>query len=198
MNLSAVKVRIFSEVAVCFLSCILDWRRGWDSNPRAPCEAAGFQDQCNRPLCHPSNVNSNRTRTCFRGIRPMVLAHIRYHFFSQMSGCASVHTPTAFARPHCATCCRGTRIRTLTDGFGDHNATIIPYLCNIVSPTAAPLSGICIAVVGVTIAFTYGNLSDLSKSCFLCVRCRTQLQRYNFISYLQSLFRLFRENLFLV
>ena len=94
--------------------------------------------------------------------------------------------------------CRGTRIRTLTDGFGDHNATIIPYLCNIVSPTAAPLSGICIAVVGVTVAFTYGNLSDVSKSCFLCVRCRTQLQRYNFIFFLQSLFRLFLKNLFSV
>ena len=28
------------------------WRRGWDSNPRAPCEAAGFQDRCIQPLCH--------------------------------------------------------------------------------------------------------------------------------------------------
>lgn len=117
------------------VSFLVSWIGGGGGiRTHGPLRTAGFQDQCNRPLCHPSNLNSNRTRTCFRGIRPMVLAHIRYHFFSQMSGCASVHTPTAFARPHCATCCRGTRIRTLTDGFGDHNATIIPYLCKNVSP----------------------------------------------------------------
>ncbi len=28
------------------------WRRGGDSNSRASCEAAGFQDRCNQPLCH--------------------------------------------------------------------------------------------------------------------------------------------------
>jgi hypothetical protein len=34
-------------------------RMGWDSNPRATCAAAGFQDRCIQPLCHPS---SNLTR----------------------------------------------------------------------------------------------------------------------------------------
>ena len=32
----------------------LKWRMGRDSNPRAPRRAVGFQDRCNRPLCHPS------------------------------------------------------------------------------------------------------------------------------------------------
>ena len=31
-------------------------RRRGDSNSRATCMAAGFQDRCNRPLCHPSRV----------------------------------------------------------------------------------------------------------------------------------------------
>ena len=31
-------------------------RRGWDLNPRCPCGHAGFQDRCNRPLCHLSKV----------------------------------------------------------------------------------------------------------------------------------------------
>ena len=30
------------------------WRRGRDSNPRTACTVAGFQDQCFRPLSHPS------------------------------------------------------------------------------------------------------------------------------------------------
>src|SRR6476620_10151303 len=29
-------------------------RKGRDSNPRTPFGVAGFQDRCNRPLCHPS------------------------------------------------------------------------------------------------------------------------------------------------
>ena len=29
-------------------------RRGWDSNPRKPCDFSGFQDRRIRPLCHPS------------------------------------------------------------------------------------------------------------------------------------------------
>lgn len=34
-------------------------RRGGDSNSRATCMAAGFQDRCNRPLCHLSKVTSD-------------------------------------------------------------------------------------------------------------------------------------------
>lgn len=30
------------------------WRKGWDSNPRTGCPVAGFQDQCLKPLGHPS------------------------------------------------------------------------------------------------------------------------------------------------
>lgn len=33
-------------------------RRGGDSNPRYPFGQAGFQDQCNRPLCHPSSTGT--------------------------------------------------------------------------------------------------------------------------------------------
>jgi hypothetical protein len=33
----------------------LDWRKGWDSNPRYPCGHAGFQDRCLKPLGHPSS-----------------------------------------------------------------------------------------------------------------------------------------------
>ena len=33
----------------------LNWRKGWDSNPRYPCGHAGFQDRCLKPLGHPSN-----------------------------------------------------------------------------------------------------------------------------------------------
>ena len=32
----------------------LNWRKGWDSNPRCPCRHAGFQDRCLKPLGHPS------------------------------------------------------------------------------------------------------------------------------------------------
>ena len=35
-------------------SSVLDWRKGWDSNPRYPCGHAGFQDRCLKPLGHPS------------------------------------------------------------------------------------------------------------------------------------------------
>jgi hypothetical protein len=30
----------------------LEWRRGWDLNPRRILTLAGFQDRCNQPLCH--------------------------------------------------------------------------------------------------------------------------------------------------
>ncbi len=33
-----------------------EWRRGRDSNPRGAFTPAGFQDRCNRPLCHLSEV----------------------------------------------------------------------------------------------------------------------------------------------
>ena len=33
---------------------VLNWRKGWDSNPRYPCGHAGFQDRCLKPLGHPS------------------------------------------------------------------------------------------------------------------------------------------------
>jgi hypothetical protein len=29
-----------------------NWRRGWDSNPRTPCDVASFQDWCLQPLGH--------------------------------------------------------------------------------------------------------------------------------------------------
>src|SRR3546814_9821586 len=32
--------------------CIRLWRRGWDSNPRYPCEHNGFRDRPVRPLRH--------------------------------------------------------------------------------------------------------------------------------------------------
>src|SRR5262245_36932860 len=31
------------------------WRKGRDSNSRTPCDVAGFQDRCLKPLGHPSN-----------------------------------------------------------------------------------------------------------------------------------------------
>jgi site-specific DNA recombinase len=37
-------------------SSVLKWRMGWDSNPRDPCEPAGFQDRCLQPLDHPSAI----------------------------------------------------------------------------------------------------------------------------------------------
>ena len=37
-------------------------RRGWDLNPRCPYGHAGFQDRCNRPLCHLSEHCRHRTR----------------------------------------------------------------------------------------------------------------------------------------
>src|SRR3989338_7495234 len=33
----------------------LVWRRGWDLNPRSPCEDNGFRDRPNRPLSHLSS-----------------------------------------------------------------------------------------------------------------------------------------------
>jgi site-specific DNA recombinase len=44
----------------------LKWRRGWDSNPRSSCEDAGFQDRCNRPLCHLSAMWSGLRRACYQ------------------------------------------------------------------------------------------------------------------------------------
>ena len=32
----------------------MEWRMGWDSNPRWTCTHAGFQDRCLQPLGHPS------------------------------------------------------------------------------------------------------------------------------------------------
>ncbi len=40
------------------LAAVRVWRREWDSNPRATFGAAGFQDRCNQPLCHPSGAAS--------------------------------------------------------------------------------------------------------------------------------------------
>jgi hypothetical protein len=40
---------------------LLDWRKGWDSNPRYPCRHAGFQDRCLKPLGHPSVIGSSIT-----------------------------------------------------------------------------------------------------------------------------------------
>jgi hypothetical protein len=43
------------------LSCVIfgnvrrSWRRVRDSNPRSACALAGFQDQCNQPLCQLSD-----------------------------------------------------------------------------------------------------------------------------------------------
>jgi integrase len=53
------------------LPSALFWeRRGRDSNPRSGCPDSGFQDRCNRPLCHPSggykNPRKRRPSPCFR------------------------------------------------------------------------------------------------------------------------------------
>src|SRR4051794_2337792 len=44
-------------------------RKGWDSNPRRTCALSGFQDRCDRPLCHPSEQRL-RVRPRFWEIRP--------------------------------------------------------------------------------------------------------------------------------
>ncbi len=43
-----------------------EWRKGWDSNPRTGCPVAGFQDQCLKPLGHPSSsvCRARRRRQC--------------------------------------------------------------------------------------------------------------------------------------
>lgn len=41
-------------------SSVLDWRKGWDSNPRYPCRHGGFQDRCLKPLGHPSKPTKPR------------------------------------------------------------------------------------------------------------------------------------------
>jgi hypothetical protein len=37
-------------------SSVLNWRMGWDSNPRYACTYGGFQDRCLKPLGHPSQL----------------------------------------------------------------------------------------------------------------------------------------------
>jgi site-specific DNA recombinase len=37
----------------------LNWRTGWDSNPRNACTFGGFQDRCLKPLGHPSGWSSS-------------------------------------------------------------------------------------------------------------------------------------------
>ena len=39
----------------------LDWRKGWDSNPREALTSAGFQDRCLKPLGHPSKSATSST-----------------------------------------------------------------------------------------------------------------------------------------
>ena len=41
-----------NKVSKIFKNYKLEWRRGWDSNPRTSCPVAGFQDQCFQPLSH--------------------------------------------------------------------------------------------------------------------------------------------------
>ena len=125
----------------------------------------GFQDRRFRPLSQPSisNLNCNRIRTCVQGRMSHVSCPLNDTIFFRHRMSEVNHT-SFHPRSVDATCCRGTRIRTLTDGFGDHNATIIPYLCNNVSPLATPLSGIYIAEVGVTFASLMVIFSDLSKN----------------------------------
>jgi hypothetical protein len=36
---------------------LIEWRRGWDSNPRDPFGSNGFQDRRLQPLGHPSEID---------------------------------------------------------------------------------------------------------------------------------------------
>src|SRR5437762_3200437 len=50
------------------------WRMGWDSNPRTTCTVAGFQDQCLKPLGHPSDIRVVRAlRAVFKTARLWML-----------------------------------------------------------------------------------------------------------------------------
>ena len=42
------------------------WRRRWDSNPRCAFTHAGFQDRCNRPLCHSSGIERGKQKRSIR------------------------------------------------------------------------------------------------------------------------------------
>ena len=55
-------------------SNIIQWRRGWDSNPRNPQRSNGFQDRLLKPLGHPSKLKlyiestiSTKNRYAFYG-----------------------------------------------------------------------------------------------------------------------------------
>src|SRR5258705_10136462 len=37
------------------------WRKGWDSNPRSPCELTAFRERLLQPLGHPSAAQYNTT-----------------------------------------------------------------------------------------------------------------------------------------
>jgi hypothetical protein len=54
------------------------WRKGWDSNPRGACAPAGFQDQCIRPLCHPSAGRLHKIS------RPVQSTPLRIDSFAQV------------------------------------------------------------------------------------------------------------------
>ncbi len=41
----------FFHPSAFILHPYLNWRRGWDSNPRRPLSLSGFRDRCTNPLC---------------------------------------------------------------------------------------------------------------------------------------------------
>ena len=135
--------------------------------PDVPCAIVQQQD---------SNLRQGRW--------PMVLSAVRYHIFSQTRGCASVHTKTAFALPLLRhVFCRSTRIRTLTDGFGDHNATVIPYSCLYVSPHCQTTFGNL---------YSGGRFHHRVSLMVIYQTCqRTVVQRYKLFPYLQNFFHFF-------
>ena len=124
---------------------------------------------------------------CIQGYVPYILSAKLYNIFSFKAICIRYTIRLTILSLNATCFCRGTRIRTLTDGFGDHNATVIPYLCKNVSPFATPLSGIYIAVVGVTIASLMVIFIRLVKELSLCSfpNCVAKIQPF-FIS--QKLF----------
>ena len=74
-------------------------RRGWDSNPRSPRGDSGFQDRCNRPLCHPSGL-SRLQLTGILGPTNVSLAVRRRPKYQTFQGSPGFHPRIAGGPPY--------------------------------------------------------------------------------------------------
>ena len=122
-----------------------DKRMGWDSNPRATFAAAGFQDRCIQPLCHPSfdqpirqgfasgtPANAHATPA-----RPASTAHPPRHG-PAFDAATSVNPSAGTAHRRSSTVCRPTNARRTQSARTQSIPPRNPQSSNPPSPPPGP------------------------------------------------------------